>query len=259
MTCSPPPRTGSPCRPSPSTFPSWPPLSPAAPCGNLISALRCLYNHAVDDRLIDEKDNPARKVDKPRRLPSTRRALDGAQLAEINRVVTTTGNDDLRAMDRCRAAVSPGQPLRAAACDEARDDLSATASGARSRGTQPARPSDCDWPRELAVLDGLASLLTFGSAVPRNSRLPGSSARSRSRRAGQAKRRTVREIQVDLVERRRAWRACLIVCARWRPTWLTCPRRQSLALAAIPPPAPGPVRSGPCRRRTALPGRGGGR
>jgi integrase len=60
---------------------------------NLISALRCLYNHAVDDGLIAEKDNPARKVDKPRRLPSTRRALDGAQLAEINRVVTTTGND----------------------------------------------------------------------------------------------------------------------------------------------------------------------
>jgi integrase len=60
---------------------------------NLISALRCLYNHAVDDGLIDEKDNPARKVAKPRRLPSTRRALDGAQLAEINRIVTTRGND----------------------------------------------------------------------------------------------------------------------------------------------------------------------
>jgi integrase/recombinase XerC len=60
---------------------------------NLISALRCLYNHAVDDGLIAEKDNPARKVPKPRRLPSTRRALDGAQLEEINRVAATTGND----------------------------------------------------------------------------------------------------------------------------------------------------------------------
>ncbi len=47
----------------------------------------------MDDGLLAEKDNPARKVDKPRRLPSTRRALDGAQLAEINQVVTTTGND----------------------------------------------------------------------------------------------------------------------------------------------------------------------
>ncbi len=46
---------------------------------NLISALRCLYQRAVDDGLIPEKYNPARKVDKPRRLPSTRRALDDAR------------------------------------------------------------------------------------------------------------------------------------------------------------------------------------
>jgi integrase/recombinase XerC len=60
---------------------------------NLISALRCLYQRAVDDGLIDEKDNPARKVDKPRRLPSTRRALDDARLAEINQAAATTGDD----------------------------------------------------------------------------------------------------------------------------------------------------------------------
>jgi integrase/recombinase XerC len=59
---------------------------------NLISALRCLYRHAVDDGLIDEKDNPASKVPKPRRLPSTRRALDDARLAEINQVAATTGD-----------------------------------------------------------------------------------------------------------------------------------------------------------------------
>ena len=35
---------------------------------NLIAALRCLYRQAQDDGLIDERDNPARKVDKPRRL-----------------------------------------------------------------------------------------------------------------------------------------------------------------------------------------------
>ena len=60
---------------------------------NLISALRCLYQRAVDDGLIDEKDNPARKVDKPRRLPSTRRALDNARLADINQVAASTGDD----------------------------------------------------------------------------------------------------------------------------------------------------------------------
>jgi integrase/recombinase XerC len=60
---------------------------------NLIAALRCLYRHAQDDGLIDERDNPARKVDKPRRLPSTRRAVNDARLAEINKVAATTGDD----------------------------------------------------------------------------------------------------------------------------------------------------------------------
>lgn len=41
---------------------------------HLIAALRCLYRHA-DDGLIDPADNPARKVAKPRRLPSARRAV----------------------------------------------------------------------------------------------------------------------------------------------------------------------------------------
>jgi integrase len=60
---------------------------------NLIAALRCLYRHAEDDGLIDERDNPARKVGKPRRLPSTRRAVADTRLAEINQVAATTGDD----------------------------------------------------------------------------------------------------------------------------------------------------------------------
>jgi integrase/recombinase XerC len=60
---------------------------------NLIAALRCLYRHAQDDGLIDERDNPGRKVDKPRRLPSTRRAVNDARLAEINQIAATTGDD----------------------------------------------------------------------------------------------------------------------------------------------------------------------
>jgi integrase/recombinase XerC len=50
---------------------------------HLVAALRCLYQRAVDDGLIAEADNPARKVAKPRRLPTTRRALPDARLAEI--------------------------------------------------------------------------------------------------------------------------------------------------------------------------------
>jgi len=60
---------------------------------HLVAALRCLYQRAVDDGLIAEADNPARKVAKPRRLPSTRRAVPDTRLAEINQVAAATGND----------------------------------------------------------------------------------------------------------------------------------------------------------------------
>jgi len=47
----------------------------------------------VEDGLIAEADNPARKVAKPRRLPSTRRAVPETRLAEINQVAASTGDD----------------------------------------------------------------------------------------------------------------------------------------------------------------------
>jgi len=60
---------------------------------HLVAALRCLYQRAVEDGLIAEADNPARRVAKPRRLPSTRRAVPEARLAEINEIAATTGDD----------------------------------------------------------------------------------------------------------------------------------------------------------------------
>ena len=60
---------------------------------HLIAALRCLYKHAEEDSLINPADNPARKVEKPRRLPSTRRAVAGTRLAEINHAAATTDDD----------------------------------------------------------------------------------------------------------------------------------------------------------------------
>jgi hypothetical protein len=60
---------------------------------HLIGALRCLYKHAEDNGLISPADNPARKVDKPRRLPSTRHAVAGKRLAEINQAAAATGDD----------------------------------------------------------------------------------------------------------------------------------------------------------------------
>ncbi len=59
----------------------------------LVAALRCLYRRAVADGWIREIDNPAAKVEKPRRLPSTRRAIGDARLAEINDVAASTGDD----------------------------------------------------------------------------------------------------------------------------------------------------------------------
>ncbi|CRK57091.1 hypothetical protein [Alloactinosynnema sp. L-07] len=60
---------------------------------NFIAALRCLYKHAENDGLITEAENPARRADKPRRLPSTRGALSNHQLAEINHYAATTGDE----------------------------------------------------------------------------------------------------------------------------------------------------------------------
>jgi integrase/recombinase XerC len=60
---------------------------------HLVAALRCLYRRAVEDGLISEAGDPARKVAKPRRLPSTRRAVPETRLAEINQVAASSGDD----------------------------------------------------------------------------------------------------------------------------------------------------------------------
>lgn len=60
---------------------------------HMISALRCVYQHAINDGLLSANDNPAKRVAKPRRLASTRRAIPDAQLAEINHAGGSTGND----------------------------------------------------------------------------------------------------------------------------------------------------------------------
>jgi integrase len=60
---------------------------------HLIGALRCMYTHAVADRLLPEAENPAVRVPKPRRLPSSRMALPDGRLAEISAVAASTGND----------------------------------------------------------------------------------------------------------------------------------------------------------------------
>ena len=81
---------------------------------HLVAALRCLYKHAEDDGLITQADNPARKVDKPRRLPSTRRAVAGRPAGRDQ-----PGRRDARAMTRswtrCCCGCTPRPPAAAAA------------------------------------------------------------------------------------------------------------------------------------------------
>ncbi|WP_432854890.1 tyrosine-type recombinase/integrase [Amycolatopsis sp. CA-161197] len=60
---------------------------------NFVAAVRCLYRHLENDGRLDQHRNPARRVTKPRRNASTRRALAHKQLAELNDVVASTGDD----------------------------------------------------------------------------------------------------------------------------------------------------------------------
>lgn len=60
---------------------------------HVIAAARALYNRAIADGLIPAGASPAHKIAKPRRLPSTRRALTPHELAEINLAARSSGND----------------------------------------------------------------------------------------------------------------------------------------------------------------------
>lgn len=60
---------------------------------HVIDALRRLYKHAEDNRVIDPRDNPAARLTKPKRARSNRRALHSDLLAQIVHVAATTGND----------------------------------------------------------------------------------------------------------------------------------------------------------------------
>jgi integrase len=59
----------------------------------LIAAARAFYNRAIADGLLTVAASPAHRIAKPRRLPSTRRALTNDELEQINLVARTSGND----------------------------------------------------------------------------------------------------------------------------------------------------------------------
>ena len=79
----------------------------------LIGALRCLYKPAEDDGLINPADNPARRVNKPRRLPSTRHAVAGKRLAEMDQAAAASGMTPT--WTPCCSASTPRPPAGGAA------------------------------------------------------------------------------------------------------------------------------------------------
>ncbi|WP_216909581.1 hypothetical protein [Nocardia noduli] len=58
-----------------------------------ISAIRKLYDFAVDDGYVRPEHNPGAKLAKPRMPPSRRRALSREQLIEINRAAAESSDD----------------------------------------------------------------------------------------------------------------------------------------------------------------------
>jgi hypothetical protein len=77
--------------------PTWWPAATAAagaaPPSTWSPRCAACTRHAEDDGLITPDQNPARKVDKPRRLPSTRRAVTDDRLAEICQAAADGGDD----------------------------------------------------------------------------------------------------------------------------------------------------------------------
>ncbi|WP_342781612.1 hypothetical protein [Amycolatopsis rhizosphaerae] len=58
---------------------------------HVIAAARMIYNRAIADGLLTT--SPAHRLAKPRRLPSTRRALTPHELDQINAAARASGND----------------------------------------------------------------------------------------------------------------------------------------------------------------------
>ena len=60
---------------------------------HVIAAARAIYTRAIADGYLTAAASPAHRVPKPRRLPSTRRALTADELDQINAAARTSGND----------------------------------------------------------------------------------------------------------------------------------------------------------------------
>jgi len=76
--------------------------------------------YAENDGHLPAGDNPARKVAKPRRLPSTRRAVPDTRLAEINHIAATTVGSAAPPPDGQLLRYADGRPITSRRYDHLR-------------------------------------------------------------------------------------------------------------------------------------------
>lgn len=82
---------------------------------HLLAAMRAVYNRAINDNLLPPQHNPAGRVPKPRRRPTTRQALSASEVTALADAVTTGGHDAvldtllfrLHLETACRRGASP--------------------------------------------------------------------------------------------------------------------------------------------------------
>ncbi|MEV0682144.1 site-specific integrase [Actinosynnema sp. NPDC050436] len=60
---------------------------------HLLAAMRAVYTHAVNDQLLPVGHNPAARVPKPRRRPTSRHALSVPEVTALNTAVALGGRD----------------------------------------------------------------------------------------------------------------------------------------------------------------------
>lgn len=58
-----------------------------------LAATRAIYNRAINDNILPPQHNPAAKVSKPQRRPTTRQSLSTSEVIALADAVTSTGHD----------------------------------------------------------------------------------------------------------------------------------------------------------------------
>jgi hypothetical protein len=104
---------------------------------HLIAALRCIYQHAINDRLLGTNDNPAARVRKPRRQPSLREALPERAIADIVKVTSEPATTPNSTCSSCACTWRPPAAKAAPCMPTARTSTPTSASSGSTKKVKP--------------------------------------------------------------------------------------------------------------------------